>query len=147
MIESDRQIELDERRAALRAELINLNHTTRDAVAAMLDEAKAAALTAAYKRAAWPEVYRDGQSILPALEAALALDDLPTNQRSAVYELMLEHRRDYETLCDRIIEAGSDWSARQRFSFERDELSRRAARRLRSLLSDDQVRRIGGLPG
>ena len=95
----------------------------------------------------------------------MQLDDLTSQQRSSLEELAASYRSTYEELSRKMVELAKqgqvnpmnfetvDWQAYQqrteqlqRLHFDRDELSDRAAIRLKAVLRDEQIQRIGGLP-
>lgn len=145
------------------------------AVAATLEEKDrhdaAGRLRAAWREAIWPEVFDDAHDVREQLRAAAELDDLTDAQRDRLVELLAEHGTRYRALTDllerehvayrdlhpmnRLRPEGepfdqaastalADRIARARA--ERLEASRRAAAILRSILTDEQLLEIPGLP-
>ena len=154
---ADRARDADQRQRALVRSVI-------DEVCGVLPEANATAIRRAYFRAAFPRVYGDRRSAVPLLEKAGDLNDLTETQRSDLATIQREFLPAYEAASERMVEInreaglvvpGSDpeqwqsWQDRrnqlERVSFERDELSMKAVRRLKQVLTEDQVRRIPGL--
>jgi hypothetical protein len=149
-------------------EIIELNRAARDRIMDQLDADAAERLRRAYNRAAYPGVYRDPASAETRLQAALALDDLSAIQRKALEEIALRFRVEYDRLCDELVAlraadataggGGSDETMiiefdamqertreRERLRFERRDLSDGVRGKLRVILDESQIKRIGGL--
>jgi hypothetical protein len=126
-------------------ELLALNRQARVAVRDVLPSPGREAFEAAYKRAAWPAIYRDEHALHDALASALAVEELDALQRDAIAELSLNYRGVYEELSDRMIETAGDWQEQRRFSFQRSELSQHTRDRLRQLLGEELARRVENL--
>ena len=142
----------------------DLNKATLDKLIKVLSPGKASALRRAYDKKAYPSIYNDAASVEDHLSRALALPDLTADQRNRLSEVAADYRPAYEALCRRLIKLGGmprgeligedfDWKSEQdrqqsvaTIRFDRDELSARAAARLGAILTEEQVRRIGGLP-
>ena len=124
----------------------------------------AAELRDAYQRRSFPDVYKDPQSPVSTLNRALTMDDLTYQQRSSLGEMSSEFRHTYDDLCRRMVEirmsetprqndggfGRGGWQARmerqrelERIRSERDDLNHKTALRLRSLMTPDQVQRLG----
>jgi hypothetical protein len=126
-------------------DVIALNRDTYATLSEALSSPYREQLGASYKRAAWPRVFADERALHGALETALAMEDLTGDQRDAIAEMSLGYRRDYDALSDRIIESRDEWQEARRHHQERRDLSDRARRRLRELLTPEQVTRVAGL--
>ncbi|MCP3904502.1 MAG: hypothetical protein GY715_12815 [Planctomycetes bacterium] len=118
-----------------------------------------------YNRLAFPQIYKDPVSVERHLATSLTFEDLTAEQRQLLNELAAAYRPEYETFCREMVEISggpsfdpfsmesADWSeyqAReskmQKLRFDRNELNYRAIGRLREVLTEPQVTRIGGLP-
>lgn len=150
-----------------RRDLANLNRTSRDKIAALLPPSAQLEFKQAYNKKAFGWVYRDAQAAGPHLTAAMELDDLSPQQRSTVSDLSTEYRCAYDTLCEKMVDlqAGApdtsgppapgevrDWQAMQdrqreleKLTFDRNDLSDKTVSRLKVVLTDEQVQRLGGL--
>jgi hypothetical protein len=121
----------------------------------------------AYNVKAFPDIYEDPRSPAPALDRALALDDLTGDQRARLSDLAASFRPAFETLCDDAAALRREfqrpmWAAmtdqdevrrwqeqqskQERLDFERTELLARTISRMQMLLTEEQLRRVGGLP-
>src|SRR5690606_34287130 len=144
----------------MRRKVASLNRDTLTRLTALLPPENADALRQAYNRKAYPEVYRDPRSAQPHLSAALMLSDLADQQLSQIQELALEFRSKYDELTDQLVQllatnheppnfadaSFRDWiRERERLEFDRNELSDRTIARLSTILTEDQVQRLGGL--
>ena len=143
--------------------ILELNRDTREALAGALSSSPGASLRRSYRRAAHPEVYDDPQSVEPKFLAALALDDVSEAQREQINDVFADYRGPYAQLCEQMTELAAanntserggwrnvDWQKRQerrnqmeRLRFSRSELNDKALRRLRAILTEAQVERIG----
>lgn len=149
-----------------RQALIDLNQQTLDRLKASLTDVDADALTRAYDRKAWPDVFRDPASAEPQITAALALPDLSAPQRQSLQQIASEYRVAYDDICQAMIDlartapamegpgggGGRDWQAFQermrqseKLNFDREDLNVKTIERLKLALTDEQVARIGGL--
>ena len=154
-----------EMREDVEACLRELNRETIDRLVTALDTGKAGLLRRAYAKKAFPSVYNDPASVEDHLTRALSLGDLTSEQRNRLNEIAADYRPAYEQLSQKLIELGGleprwgmadedfDWKAEQQrqqdlatVRFDRDELSARASAQLAAILTEEQVRRIGGLP-
>ncbi|UCD74543.1 MAG: hypothetical protein JSV91_12235 [Phycisphaerales bacterium] len=146
-------------------EISRLNEETLDELESAVGAANGGPLRRAYAKKAYPSVYNDPVSVEDHLTRAMALPDLTAEQRSRLNEIAADYRPAYEDLCRRLIELGGleprwgmgeedfDWKAEQErqqnlatVRFDRDELSARAAAEMAVVLTEEQIRRIGGLP-
>jgi len=144
--------------------VIGRNQESLLSLKALLPEGDAETLRRAYNRKAYAEVFRDGRSAEPKLAAALQLPDLTDQQRPQVETIVGEFRANYDEICEHMIVAQAnapqfggpggnrDWQAMQegmraaeKLRFDRNDLNDRTVTRLRALLTDDQVQRLGGL--
>ena len=157
-----RSVMQNEGRAAreMRQKVASLNRDTLTRLAALLPSENADALQQAYNRKAYPDVYRDPRSAQPHLSAALMLSDLADQQLSQIQELALEFRAKYDELTDQLVQllaanhepanfadaSFRNWiRERERLEFDRNELSDRTIARLSTILTEEQVQRLGGL--
>jgi len=147
-----------------------MNRRTRDEMLQQLAPDEARILRRAYGRAAFPGVYRDPQSVAPklerVLETVLELDDVDGAQYESIAEIVAAHHAAYDDFCDRMVEVEStdtgfrlggppDMDAIQaiqtrqntmrRLRFERSELGAATLRKLESILTPEQIERVGGL--
>jgi hypothetical protein len=140
-----------------------LNASYRDELAPLLTPEQTQAFRRSFDRHSYPAVFDDPLAVETQLGAALDLE-LTTEQREGAVEIMSAYRPEYDAMCQRMIGFTSvnadfanfgaeDWREYQerqreleRLRYDRDELSLRAASRLKSLLTEDQIRLIGGLP-
>ncbi|MDY7109595.1 MAG: hypothetical protein SYC29_13255, partial [Planctomycetota bacterium] len=155
----------DEAMARANTAIVELNRRARDEVLAELPGASAAKVRRAYDRAAFPSVYTDPGAVHRQLTAAMALEDLTVDQRRRLEDLAASYRPEYERLSRALCKhlrptpvnlMGFDaedfraWQEQQqqmaRVRYDRGELNARALNRLKALLSDDQLRRLGPLP-
>jgi hypothetical protein len=144
-------------------EVIRLNIEMLTSLRAALPEDAAARFEKAYKRQAYPSVYRGAEAVELAMTKLRALNSLSATQREKLEDVLTEFEVKHEALCDRMVTIVSDWSgsapfetggmreyqridsAMQKLEFEREELTARARRRVQDLLSDDQLAQVGGL--
>jgi hypothetical protein len=145
--------------------IAKLNRGTLDLILSELAAARAHEIRRAYDLAAFPSIYEDAASVDRHLKAAMTLPDLTREQRSQIVDLDGNYRAEYEELSREMIAqlgtsainvVGLDpdefrkWQTRQqqlaKIGFERNELNGRAISRMQAILTEDQVRRIGGLP-
>jgi len=144
-----------------------LNRTTLTALTEALPAAEAYALRREYNKRAFPTIYQDGTALERQLDEALRLGDLTDEQRRIVTDLIAEYRPAYEALCEQMVShtstqpninrafgwEGEEWQKMQeqqevmeKMRFDRNELNQRAVARLKAALTEDQIKRIGGLP-
>jgi hypothetical protein len=150
--------------AAVRA-IETLNDATIDRLVTALPPAAAAELRRTYNIEAYSEIYRDRFAVHRPLASALEMEDLTTAQHRALSDLAASYRPQYEALSHRLVEIerlgipngieadGHEWQAflerrdeAERIRFERSELNFRTNSRIRAILSESQIARIGGLP-
>ncbi len=138
----------------------------RDAVEAAIPAELRGAFRAAWNARAAPGSQRDPKDALPAIDRARGLDDLTDRQRTQLDALRTDHAALHAAACNSIAElqvaqtlrdaaAGeADGNFETLFDssrlledarFERTELDARSLRRLRSMLTPDQVKRIPAL--
>ncbi|MFO0873838.1 MAG: hypothetical protein U0575_07685 [Phycisphaerales bacterium] len=128
-----------------------------------LPEAQAVAIARGYNRAAFPTVYGDKRSAGTLIERARNLGDLGEQQTKDLAALDDEFMPAYEAIADKMVEIQreganpiggetADWQAWQerqnkiaRLRFERDEVSMKAVRKLKQILTEEQIKRIPGL--
>ena len=148
----------------LEGNIIGLNRNSLDSLISLLPSSSGASLRSAYRRQAYPGVYRDPGAAEPHLVKALALEDLTENQRSQVNDILADYREPYsafcETMADLHAEATRDQDVLQRgpevwekirqrrndlekLRFDRNELNEKTLRRLRAILTDEQIQRLG----
>jgi hypothetical protein len=154
-----------ERLEAIRRELADINTMNLERVESALSSEGRRAVQEAWRIAAYPSIYRDPMCVLGHYERALALDDLEPGQRDELGAALATYRGEWERLsADLVARIASvsvdfsdwqnvDWADVQRIEqelqtigFDRSEQNIRAANRLRLVLREDQLARIGGLP-
>jgi hypothetical protein len=130
-----------------------------------LPRAQAQALRQAHDRKAFPRIYDDPVNVDEELTAALELPDLTTEQRDQLRNLAAGYRPEYEEACHQMVELKSEhgrsmtsiqtnewqdmqeyFQQMQKLQFERNELNFRTINRMKAILNEDQIKRIGGLP-
>jgi hypothetical protein len=154
--------QIDRARTALVASSV----AGRDAVEAAIPAELRGAFRAAWNARAAPGSQRDPKDALPAIDRARGLDDLSDRQHAQLDALRTDHAALHAAACNSIAElqvaqtlrdaaAGeADGTFETLFDssrlledarFERTELNARSLRRLRSMLTPDQVKRIPAL--
>ena len=149
------------------AALTRLNHESLERVLAALPAETARGVRNAYNRRAFPKIYNDQLSVDQRLIEAQKFQDLGPEQQRRLSDLAAEYRPAYDRLCEQMVQitAGTqapnfmagyeadqwkDWQERQEkiagLKFERNELNLRTIDKLKALLSEDHIRRLGGLP-
>ncbi len=144
--------------------IAGINERTLEAIRAQLSDETSRRLDRAYARHLHPDIFDDAYAVEEHITKALALESLSSSQRADLQELAASYRPAYEALCDRLVEESgpapdwSNWDAETmreyqksqselaKLTYDRNELSHRAARRIRSVLDDSQLTMIGGLP-
>ncbi len=145
--------------------ITQLNRDTLQQITAALDERSARKFRAAYRRKAFPAVYNESNSGEKYLEAAKKLHKLTDDQRLAIELHRVEYQPVYENLCNQMVEILSQSGDRASFTdpsqiqaylqqqqklevikFDRSELNAKARRRLRQILTPEQLARIGLAP-
>jgi len=143
----------------------DINRTALEKMLEAMQAEHAAAMRNTYNRRAHPNVYNDPSSADNALNAALALTDLSADQKSRLNSLAAEYRPAYAAFCDQMVQLNQDaqgWSmgydpelwreyekrqqTLQKIGFDRNELNQRVVSRLKGMLTEDQLTRIGPLP-
>ena len=143
-------------------EITQLNRDTLQEITAALDERSARKFRAAYRRKAFPNIYNESNSGERHLEAASKLGKLTDDQRLAIELHRVEYQPVYEDLCNQMVEILSQSTGRPNFTdpgqikdymqqqqklevikFDRSELNAKARRRLRQILTPEQLMRIG----
>lgn len=144
-------------------EVVQLNASTLETLKAALPEEQAAQLEKAFKRKAYPSVYKDAEMMEKVYAKARSLGSLSDSQRERLDALLTEHQQKDEALRERMIEALSrstmssvpgdqeQWreyqktqNAMERLRFESDELMARTRRRVQDMLTDEQLAQLGG---
>jgi hypothetical protein len=159
--------EVGKKAADVRAQIAKLNRQTLEKLLAALPADKSFALRNEFNRQAYPNIFNDGSSVERHLREALKLSDLADDQRRRVSDLAAEYQPAYTNLCDQMVNltAGSEppdfmtgfdadaWKKYQelheaisKLRFDRSELNQRAISQLKGILSEEQIRRLGGLP-
>ena len=154
--------QIDRARTALVASSV----AGRDAVESAIPAELRGAFRAAWNARAAPGSQRDPKDALPAIDRARGLEDLTDRQRTQLDALRTDHAALHAAACNSIAElqvaqrlrdaaAGeTDGSLETLFDssrlledarFERVELDARSLRRLRSMLTPEQVKRIPAL--
>lgn len=148
------------------AQIGKLNRESLDRILAGLSADAAYNLRSEYNRRAFPNVYQDETALDRQLNEALKLNDLTDDQRRKIADLAAEYRPAYAGFCDQLVQnsTGSEdvnlmsgdpqdmkkFQERQEkmatVKFDRNEVNVRAISQLKSILTEDQIRRVGGLP-
>lgn len=142
----------------------------RETLAKLMDMLPAEAghdLRGEYNRRAFPNVYNDPGAVDKQIDRARALHELNGEQTLQLGELAANYHPAYSALCDEMVKASEgenrnpylatvdadnmdDWQKREetlaKLRFDRSELNARAASQLRTILTEDQLKAIGGLP-
>lgn len=145
--------------------IIALNRETMTRIRSMLPDPEAIRLGRAYDVAAYPSIFNDPGAADEHIDAALALRDLDPAQRQQLAELAIGYRPEYRRISEEMKGQLTDemtyvigidqerileWQARQeqmsRLRFDRNELNARAVNRIRIILNEDQLGRLGPLP-
>jgi hypothetical protein len=147
--------------------IVKLNREWLAKIIAKLPSETAVKVQDAYNRAAFPNVYNDQLSLDHHLNEAAKLPDVGPEQQRRLNDLAAEYRPAYAHLCTQMTDVASElvaptfvpgddqeswkrWQERQEslanLRFDRDELCLRTMNHLKAILSEDQLRRIGGLP-
>ncbi len=146
--------------------IIALNRATLGRIDAILGSTEARTIRQKYSRRAFPTVYDDPASVDKHLKAARDIEDLTADQRQQLDELAAEYRPQYAELSVKMAEligkmgranvVGFDteqfkqWQSKQqklaKHRYDRNELNARAISRLKTVLTEEQIQRIGGLP-
>ena len=151
--------EVQESMAVTNGAIRSLNESTISRLETAVEDPTA--FIDAYRQQAYPEVYGQSSLIEP-LERSLALEDLDDRQQTKLSEMLLEYRGTRATMCDKMITiiekrnelmAAQDWTSWQdiegklaRIRFDRSELDATMTRKLKTILSEEQIEAIGGLP-
>jgi hypothetical protein len=163
--QAKRMSELFEMRARQQKEGLEQAVAGRDAIEAVLPEDARATFRNAWLRAASPRAYKDGKDAMPTLDAARALADITDAQRAQIDAIRSAHAARHRELCDRLAalavleqqsadsfgEAGPTGPKKEAgmsttdTRFERSELNARSLRRLKAMLTPEQVRAIPAL--
>jgi hypothetical protein len=146
--------------------IAKLNRETIDDLAAALPAATAMSLRSTFNRKAYPDIYNDPGNSESAIQSAARLSDLTDTQRSLINDLAADYHPTYLSFCDQMVLASEganaffgasfsaddwkQWQERQellaKLTFDRNELCARTVQRLRTILTESQVERLGGLP-
>ena len=162
MKESGRQRRTLQREAELR------NETAAEAVRSVLRDDALARFNRRVRENVYPMIYSDPNHMGGKLMAAMSLDGLDEPVRAELLTMHNDYTRRYEACCDRMVEqmvlmpdptsfgfTKPDDEAfetleqakneSERIRFERDDLSAKIRGRLEILLTEAQIRSIGGL--
>ena len=148
--------------------IVKLNREWIEKILAKLPSDTSAMVRQAYNRAAFPNVYNDPLALELQLNEAAKLPDLGPEQVRRVNEIAGDYRPAYTNLCEQMAEvsasgsmpsfamgmddsdAWKQWQERREalasLRFDRDELCMRTINRLKAILSEDQIKRLGGMP-
>jgi hypothetical protein len=160
-----RAVELMAQRERRRQLLFDQAIAGRDAIESALSPEARASFHDAWLRAVAPQAYRDGRDAMTTLDAARGLPDVTDAQRAQIDALRGEQAARHRELCDRLagiavtesagpsMAPGNDRKSKKKeprasmqdTRFERSELNARSLRRLKSILTDAQVREIPAL--
>ena len=163
--QAKRSAELMAQRESRRQSLFDQAIAGRDAIEAALSPEARASFHDAWLRAVAPQAYRDGRDAMTTLDAARALPDVTDTQRAQIDALRGEQAARHRELCDRLagiavtesigpsMAPGNARSTKKKeprasmqdTRFERSELNARSLRRLKSILTEGQVREIPAL--
>jgi hypothetical protein len=163
--QAKRSAELMAQRESRRQSLFDQAIAGRDAIEAALSPEARASFHDAWLRAVAPQAYRDGRDAMTTLDAARALPDVTDAQRAQIDALRGEQAARHRELCDRLagiavtesagpsMAPGNDRKSKKKeprasmqdTRFERSELNARSLRRLKSILTEGQVREIPAL--
>ena len=163
--QAKRMSELFEMRARQQKDRLDQAVAGRDAIEAVLPEDARATFRNAWLHAASPRAYKDGKDAMPTLDAARALPDVTDAQRTQIDAIRGAHAARHRELCDRLAtlavleqqaslgfgEAGPAGPKKEAgmsttdTRFERSELNARSLRRLKAMLTPEQVRAIPAL--
>jgi hypothetical protein len=137
--------------------VLDLNRETMASLTETLPPEAVTAITRAYNRRAYPEIYRDRGSAERFLSRALELPDVNQDQAGRIHQILAEFNPAYEAVCDRMVDLEanaaqvdpgdrSTWRSgmerrnkMEALEFERTEVSAKALRQLRDVLSEQQV--------
>ncbi len=152
--------------AAASRVVADLNKATIDRLVDALPPEEAYRLRDAFNLRAYPTIFTDPLAVDQPLRRADQLGDLTPEQRGKLQDLAAEYRPAYAALCDAMVDVVSgpgsvmvmsyqpeDWTAFQaqqdalsKLRFDRTELNGRMLSRLGQILSEEQIKKIGGLP-
>jgi hypothetical protein len=159
-----------ERRTTAAAMLIELNRRTMKQLIEALSSDTGFTLRTAFNLRTNQKVYDDPTSVERHIHEAMKRRDLSESQRIAIETLAAEYRPAYADVCEKMDQASAEHDApgalgddshenpttREReirsqdmlaiLQFDRDELNQRAAVKLKWILSEPQLRGVGGLP-
>ncbi len=162
--------EPSKRASEISRELARINRETLEQILEAINSDAAFELRAAYNREAFPTVYNDPVCIDRHLNEARKLSDLTDDQQRMLDELAVEYHPAYRDFCEQMIKIHAEteeyaywymsmeddpdqqrrWMERMeaiaKLNFDRSELNARAVSRLKSILTEEQIKRIGGLP-
>ena len=164
----ERMKESGRQRQALRQEAKLRNETAAKAVRGVLPDDALARFNRCVRENVYPMIYNDPRHMGDKLMAAMSLDDLDESVRAELLMMHDDYTRRYEACCDRMVEQmllmpdpkslgmtkpePEDFEAfeeakneSERIKFERDDLSAKIRGRLEILLTEAQIRSIGGL--
>jgi hypothetical protein len=161
-----RQVMEGDGRAAREARqaVTSQNRASLEKIKTLLPEAQAQELQRTYNRKAFASVYRDTRSAERHLTAALALEDLTSQQRTQVQEITAEFQSNYDAISEKLVELEAsrqdmsatpenrDWRGmgdqmrnREKLQFDRNDVNDKAVSKLRAALTEEQIARLGGL--
>lgn len=143
-----------------------LNRKTVDDLATALPSTAAQTLRSAFNRKAFPEIFNDPGNADSSLQSASRLGDVTEEQRRMINDFAAEFHPAYMSLCDQMVLASDgasayfgasftqddwkEWQERQellsKLTFDRNELCARTVRKLRTIMTEPQIERLGGLP-
>ena len=144
-----------------------LNRKTMDAIVALLPSEAGGTLRSEYNRRAYPGVYNDEGCVEKHLDRARALTDLSPEQAQQLADTAAAYYPAYASICEQMVTTSAgyqrgmwmasvdednmnDWQKREetlaKLRFDRSELNARAASQVKSILTEDQLKRLGGLP-
>ena len=146
----------------------SLNRKTMDSIIALLPSEASGTLRSEYNRRAYPGVYNDDGCVEKHLDRARALTDLSPEQAQQLADAAAAYYPAYSSICQEMVttsagsqrnpwmagvadeEGAKEWQKREetlaRLRFDRSELNARAASQIKSILTEEQLKRLGGLP-
>jgi len=157
---------------SLNDQIAELNRQVVKSLVAAMPADAASRLQRDVDRLSYPRIFDDPSCAAPTLARALELKDMPQEQRAQLEQLAADYHAAYNDFCGRMMaavetadslrynmelgdtedgprlqrELKQRESVRLRLAFDRNELNVRTFNRLKALLSEDQIKAMGGLP-
>lgn len=158
--------EAQQRIAAADEAIAALNRRTIDDALGRLEESDASALRLAWQKAAYPSVFRDARNAEPTLVEAIKLETSTPEQVQQISEILQKHRAEYDRLCQEMVRVtataagaprpgefnpdtmramAATQNELKRLRFDRTELNAASLRKLKALLTPEQIEQLPGL--